>query len=357
MNNYSTNRVASSVSNPGDLLDFETLRTTFIIVAPLGFVVHFLGAITNGINMFVFRKLGLKDVVTLSFFVLSLSDFIYTLTNISGNIPQMVYVANLQRVWSKDFHNIALYTAAYSVIFKDTTLLVMTYINVTRCCLVTMPLRFKTTFTLERTRLALKVLTGVSLLIHLPLLYAQSLAWMPDPATNTTRLAAVDNAGAGEILAFHDLVNRNVIYYLCHVIIAVCLVVLSLALASATRRRQRITNRNITSLTQDSSGADSIPKLSAKDIRVIKAVLSVTLLYAVCFLPIAARALCRMLFPEFNAGKRYSNTYNFVYILSAFGSSINTAFNIFLYYLNNTRFRDVVLQVLPILSPKHELLK
>ncbi|XP_059147902.1 melatonin receptor type 1A-A-like [Physella acuta] len=318
-----------------DLIDYETSRVAFLLVVPLGFVVQLLGAVTNGINVVVFFKVGLKDVVSVSFFALSLSDLFFTIISsilTEGNI--ILYIIYYRTLWSRDVKLLGDFVIWYSVIFKDSTLLFTTYIAIARCCLVTFPLQFKTTFTLRRTYYALSGIFIGNLFLHLPILFTQGLMWAFDLKTNTTRLVLWETPDVKTTLAFHDLVNRNVIPYVCYSVIFICLIVLYSKLVSATKFRQRLRN----------DAAKTSSKLSPRDVRVVKAVFFVSLFYLVCFVPVAVLAFFHFLFPEFSYGKLYNNTYNFVFALSTFISPLNSTFNIAFYLKYNTKFRETVMK-------------
>ncbi|XP_059164790.1 uncharacterized protein LOC131947562 [Physella acuta] len=238
----------------------------FLLVVPLAFIVKFLGAVNNGINAIVFFKIGLVDVLFVSVFALSLSDLFFTIiSSILTDSNIILYIIYHKTLWSRDL------VIWYTISFKDSTFLFVTYITIPHCCLVTFPLQFKTTFTFRRTYDALSGISIANLFLHLPILCTQGLMLAFDLETNTTQLVFCESPDVKTTLAFHNLVNP----YVCYPLIFICFTFFTTQLVSTSKLRQRL--KNVATKTPS--------KLNTLDVRIVKAVLVISLFYHVSCVP------------------------------------------------------------------------
>ncbi|KAH9514876.1 hypothetical protein Btru_021212 [Bulinus truncatus] len=334
-----TSSSQTSIDKRVDFIDASVVPTIAVLTLASGFVIQMLGAVTNYINMVVFCKVGLKDTVSLSFFFLSLSDFLYMLFNGLGNNGcQLINIANPRKPWAKDFGTFGNYFIWYSVVFKDYTLTVSAFIAVARCCLVAWPFHFKSAFTLYRTCVSLVGIFLVTVVIHMPMYFTQGLELVFDALTNGTRLVSWQNSERKNTLVFHDMMVRNIVPYSCIILLAVSLIILTTTLVSASRFRKGLTTRAHQPLSRNIKSPER--DLSTRDVRVIKAVCFISGSYLVGFIPTALQSFFRLIFPEFNLGKTYSNTFILVLAIAVTTAHLNSAINIVFYWSFNTKYRE-----------------
>ncbi|XP_059164822.1 uncharacterized protein LOC131947601 [Physella acuta] len=234
-------------------LGYERSGIAFLLVVLLGFIAHFLNAVNNGINVIVFFKIGLVDVLFVSLFALSLYDLFFTIIgsiHTDGNIT--LYIIYHKTLWSR---NLILW---YTISFKDSTFLFVTYITIPHCCLVTFPLQFKTTFTFRRTYYSLFGISIVNLILHLPILCTQGLMFCESPDVKTT-------------LTFHNLVYP----YVCYPLIFICFTFFATQLVSSPKFRQPLRN----------AATKTPSKLNFLVVRIVKAMLVISLFYHVSCVP------------------------------------------------------------------------
>lgn len=347
--NYSISTSVDYTAHVLDPISGATLKSLNYFYYPVGLAMTMFGTATNVINIVVYLRVGLKDIVSFSFFVLSVSDFCFSFLMgficFGGYVMALAYPAE---PWTLDIFPFVIYFTWYAIIFKDTTVVITAYIAIARCCLVAMPLRFKSIFTRFRTYVSLVTITVVVIILHVPINFTQGLAWVVDPRTNQTRVVLWVTDARVSTLAYHDMVNRNVIPYTSLAVIIISLVVMTSKLIAASNFRHSLSNPkhdDVDETTNEKSGNNtkSNSKLSARDVRVVKSVCSVAALYVVCILPAVMQSFARLLVPEFNFGRRYTNMYNLVLVVTSTISNINSAVNMFLYYVYNTRFREALI--------------
>ncbi|KAK0054426.1 neuromedin-U receptor 1 [Biomphalaria pfeifferi] len=337
----------TSVNQPmgADPVSYTLLRFFDYFYYPVCFSLNVIGTLTNIANLVVFFRMGLKDVVNFSFFTLAVSDMLFSVAMafvVYGGL--VLTLAFPRELWAYDLVPFSFNFIFYTVIFKDTTVVITAYIAVARCCLVALPLQFKSIFTSGRTRGVLVTIVVVVTILHLPLYFTQGVAWAFDARTNTTRIYFWQVDARRYTLEYNDIVVKNIIPNTCIAIIIISLVVMSIKLSAASKSRKMMSNNANKQEEHDlEKKKSSSHQLSPKDIRVVKAVCSVAALYVFSTLPLVLQSIARLVIPEFNFGKSLKNTYNFVMVFSTTVGNFNSAFNFFLYFKYNTKFRHILL--------------
>ncbi|CAL1543623.1 unnamed protein product, partial [Lymnaea stagnalis] len=357
----------------------------------------------------VFHANGLRDSVSISFFALSLFDLGYLLVSAVGAgcfIVQLGFPDFTRRL-ALDPYSVNSYSYWCSNIFYYASLMTTAYIAVVRCCCVAIPFRFKNVFTARRTVSACAAIFTASCCLHVPLLVTQYVVSYRDARTNATKFTVVPAANRNAVVAFNDIVNRNVISWLTMAIIFVSFTLLTAKLRSASRFRQAASGQIRTAAVKDSaprghvfpsdalsgylvsqdqvggSQSFSTPRAlhgiisrkafndlnessprptvdgreagtrklkasryqreSTKDIQIIKSVALISALFLVLALPFMVYSLVRRLIPAFSAGEMYSNLFSLITSTSAICAYINSSVNIFIFYCCNTKFRNTTL--------------
>ncbi|CAL1539349.1 unnamed protein product, partial [Lymnaea stagnalis] len=213
----------------------------------------------NVINIVVYLKLGLKDSISICFFVLSCTDLVSVMLVVVGNTFTSLS-DHFQTRWRTDGASVMWVLMAYYGPFYDISQGITTYIAVQKCWCVALPFRFKNTFTRKRTAV---ILTGISLALfamHLPILASQSLAEMFDPVNNKTiiKLWAAENLETiYSAVSLVSLVFTNT----CQFTVIFCLIVL----ASSLRASSKFRNATIASTEKTSSELKT--KFTDQDLR------------------------------------------------------------------------------------------
>ncbi|XP_005092744.1 muscarinic acetylcholine receptor M4-like [Aplysia californica] len=99
-------------------------------------------------------------------------------------------------------------------------------------------------------------------------------------------------------------------------------------------RKQNFGNTAITS--------QSKAKRSNKEQQVVKMVALLSVIFVSCNLPLALIALSRLVEPEFDLGRRYSNLFAVVGIVGNLSLYLNVSVNCLVYYLHNSKYRMIV---------------
>ncbi|KAH9514871.1 hypothetical protein Btru_021198 [Bulinus truncatus] len=346
-----TTGVTLKYQSPADPVSYSLLRSFDYLYYPVCFAINVFDTAANVANLVAFHKMGLKDVVNFSFFILALSDFSFSVLTAfviyGGFVMLLAFPGEL---WATDIYPFAICFMFYSVVFKDTTVVITAYIAVARCCLVALPLQFKSIFTSGRNRGILVAIVILVTLLHLPLFFTQGVAWRLDPRTNTTRVYMWMLDSRQYTLEYNDIVNKNIVPNTSLAVIIISLVIMSIKLSAASKFRNTLTSKghDQENILRES---DNVKKrfaltsghLSKKDVRVVKAVCSVAGLYVFSTLPLVFQSLARLIVLDFNFGKRLNNTYNLVLVFTSIVGNFNSAFNFFLYYKYNSKFRNILI--------------
>ncbi|CAL1540396.1 unnamed protein product, partial [Lymnaea stagnalis] len=193
------------------------------------------GIVSNIVSICVFFKMGVQDSVTLSFFFLSISDFAYlSITTVCAVCAIIGYGPDGLKIYPL---NVKDFTYWIAVIFYNVAMFLRVFIAVGRCCLVALPLHFKNMFTKRRTLLVVYLITLSVVAMRVPMLTTQIWVGVPDPRTNSTNIALRRTDGYTVILTVQDILNRNVITWLCFLTVLLSFLILATALRKAARFR------------------------------------------------------------------------------------------------------------------------
>ncbi|XP_059179114.1 uncharacterized protein LOC131958232 [Physella acuta] len=129
--------------------------------------------------------------------------------------------------------------------------------------------------------------------------------------------------------------SRNVYPVINLTVTICCLFVLVYGLETASKVRRAMQNR----LDQKDKNSSF---LSDKDLRIIKMITLVTLSSVICNLPLFFISIFRLVFPEFDAGKMYSQLFNLVNFIGSFTVWFNLSINFVIYYTYNTQFKTTL---------------
>ncbi|GFR97153.1 chemosensory receptor A [Elysia marginata] len=323
-------------------LPFSQLREWALrILAPAAPAILLFGLISNIINIIVFFKAGLKDNVTILLFFLAISDLTFII--LITPTPCTLIVLRFARSWSwpfqPDFTYFLLYWPAFTA--YDLSAFISVSLGVMRCACVAMPLKFKFVFTRRRTILTVFVLFVLAVSLRIPMLSIFRVAWRTDAATNVTTayLAAVNRVAMSRI---NDVMNRGLVVWINYTIMVSCVALLSFKLSEASKIRRSCTFNN-----DSTSEKTAVHGLSPKDLQVVKSVVIVCVIFIFSQLPFLLYSTARLINPELTSTSRMRKLFSFLSHVSLTCSYLNASLNIFVYYNYNSKYRSVLISLLP----------
>lgn len=316
-----------------DKMYSDAIFTFQSIILP---VVVLWGMFANSVNVVVFLKMGCHDSVNTALFMLTVSDLLYFIRSLCQIVCLYLSYLLPGLVWYLDPVSVSWTLIWYGKFLFDVSSTTTSYIAFARCCIVVMPLKFKSTFTKSRT---IRVIGGIylfMLLQYLPLFTTQGFQPLFDVKINKTRLILWTSGDRNEIVrVVNDIMSRNVFPVINLAVTICCLFVLIYGLESASKVRRAMQNR------LDKNDKNS-SLLSDKDLRIIKMITLVTLSTVICNLPLFFISIFRLIFPEFDAGKTYSQLFNLVNFIGSFTVWFNLSINFVIYYTYNTQFKTTL---------------
>ena len=315
---------------------FSYLAVIFKMV--LNPILCVLGFCTNVINAAVFFRMGLSDGVTQNFFILAVSDGLNTavlLTNSFAFIGQKIFVAY------SGYSNLAViaqivYRASYSATLFPyyLSIITTTVIAIVRCCCVAMPLKVKYLLTARRQLAAIFLLSGTS---HCVLIYILSSVYLNfgiNSLTNTTI------AYYGGVNSFWSTVLANSIFGGCFITVTICLIILSVSLARASKFRHSSTMATpVPGRLPSVSGSSNLSRDKGRDARIVRTVVLISAIFIVSNIPIIMFFILRITLTGFVPFGENKNASEFMMMMVETFALFNVIANIFIYVFFNTRYR------------------
>ncbi|CAL1541357.1 unnamed protein product, partial [Lymnaea stagnalis] len=313
------------------LIKDET-RELFVVVmcCVINASVAFLGIVGNVINVAVFLKLGFRETTNITLLGLAISDlgcllsaeWVYLCFNPlfnNADIPFVPFeIENITGGWPH-------------ICFGRITGVITAYVTLERCLCITLPLTVKAVLTPRRTSLVIVCIFLVMFISVSPVFTVNLLEWKFYPSSNRTRVGIVytNNRSQVERIVF---AITDFYSYIAFIVVSVFTVLLVSRL-KGTRRWRRDSTTNQTSAAR-------------KDGKVIKMVLTVSVVFIACFFPITVVFIGTMVFPQFGTGGRYANLFYVVASCAYFLEIINSSVNFLIYLKMSSRFRHTYRKLL-----------
>ncbi|XP_005098383.2 uncharacterized protein LOC101854082 [Aplysia californica] len=344
--------------------DFQIASYLFrVVINPVSLTAGFIG---NILNIFVFVKIGVRDSMTASFLALSVTDLAYTSVSIVTTALNEVGFSRLHWPFPVIPFMLSGAISWYKFLFYDVTVYITTYISVARCCCVTMPLKFKDTFTVRRTVVILAIIAVGNTALRVPVLVSYGLAWRTSPFSNSSMIFIWYADHWSSVQALHDLGSQTILSNACLFIVLICMVILifKLVQASRFRRSMQITpghgrecvenspsvpppspvpaHRNGMKSRDNNIRSTTPTILNARELQIVKAVVLVAGLLLVSVLYSSVQALARRLVPQFDNDGRYRWLFAISNDVRSSLSYVNAGANPFIYLRFNAKYRAVV---------------
>ncbi|CAL1546623.1 unnamed protein product, partial [Lymnaea stagnalis] len=317
------------------------------------------GVATNTASIVIFLRLGVKDSISVCFFLLSCSD----LGGLLFVVPAIVFSSYVPTYpaesWWVDTSSVGLILIFYYLILFDTSQLITTFIAVQRCCCVVMPFTFKNTFTRSRALVTAAFIFAYCVATYTPLLAHQGLRPVFDAATNSTVLTFWASEDRQGYMSLVDKMSGMCLTTICQATIILCLLILAGSLRTSSRFRKSMTSSsseiserktfkkvNRVSGTQSAAttkkNRDVTKNVSGsrREIQAVQSATFVSVLFVLCNTPKVVLAYAFIVEPELGLYGRYQNIYYVVNILRNTVEYINVSLNILVYLRFNTRYRQ-----------------
>ncbi|CAL1539335.1 unnamed protein product, partial [Lymnaea stagnalis] len=335
----------------------------------------------NLTNIIIYLKLGLKDSISICFFVLSCTDLVCIMILIVSDTVLMLAEMFRER-WRVDGEDLCWFTMYYYGAVYDVSQGITTFIAVQKCWCVALPFRFKDTFTTTRT---FAILTGICLAIfsiHMPILASQDIVEMVDPVRNRTLFKLWTSGIRAQAYSAVGLISL-VFTTTCQVTVVFCLVVLASGLRASSKFRNSSTsanpeqtslelkNRKIKSNGKPSKNGSKSDKLgsrnqnanvqhdainspknakissapgpvnntSRKELQALQSATFVSVLFVVCNTFKLLNYYVILCLPDFSPFGRYVNIYQLANDYRFTVEAVHMASNVLVYLKFNTRFR------------------
>ncbi|XP_012945253.1 adenosine receptor A1-like [Aplysia californica] len=335
------------VERKGFIDAHEAFTFKLVVEFILQVIILSFGISSNVVNLVVFARMRLEDSVTIVFFALSISDLGFlTFFLLMRMFSIMSQAFRLGPTVSME--TIAYLLVWYSYMFLDISIITTVFTAVEKCCCVAIPLMFKNVFTRSRTLIILVCIYVMMFVYYIPTFTSHGLKMTFDPARNRSKY--VYSYVAHRLIVFNifRMFNRVVLPFVAQVIVLFCMVVMTVKLQQATRKRKEMTSERDADVTERSTNSRKVNKskssadankLGGKEMRVVQAVNLVAAIFVACNLPEIVMTFCNYFFPEFNDFRQYKYLNRVCSSLQELMVVGNAAVNIFVYFNYNSKYR------------------
>ncbi|GFS09703.1 chemosensory receptor A [Elysia marginata] len=326
----------------GELLTYEQRLKIEYILGLLLQIFNFTALVANSLNIAVFVKLGFTESSNVSLLALSITDLTATVFSVWTCICRVQAFKALDLPFNPD--TITLYTGfgPWGFLIRCGAWITV-YISFERCLCILVPLKVKQWITVKTAVIVVSVIAVVTLGPIVTLYVRWTTVWVVSPKTNRTILEVV--VVNKPVLALLETVQHVVVglisLFLAFAIVLICTVFLVIHLKQSSEWR-----KSAMSETANTTGIVSKKPILSKEERLVKMVISIAVVFIVCFTPNAVYHMCRALVPGFALFGRYQNIVSVSLVSTSLLQSLSASVNIFIYYNMGTRFRNTFRQML-----------
>ncbi|KAI8791455.1 fMet-Leu-Phe receptor [Biomphalaria glabrata] len=313
-----------------------------------------LGIVGNTINVLTFISMGLKDGVTTSFMLLAMSDISYLVTVIARAAAFVFMVSEKSSgycIWYPvEPYGVYIFFGHAGRIPYILSNMITTLVAIMRCLCVVWPFSFKS-FAFNRT-LALVLVNTFTLFAvtsYLPVLLFMGMTWQFDPRLNSSRPALWISPEREEVKDVIWTARDALLPFVTQFIMTVCVVIMVKHLKSSYSFRHGTVNHfsnNMSALVMPplEKKSNSQPKISTieltgKDLQALRQVLLITSVYLTCNTPTIVINITSLLESKLSIDSVYRNIYLSVTGCKHLFQTINSSFNVLVYYKYSSRYR------------------
>ena len=354
--------------------------------APISLLLIPLGVVANIINIIVFFKTGSKDNVTISLLALSMSDLAF-LVVISPHVAHIAvdhlvqYRLGIRLKWLVDPTTLLVPFYWYAFLFYDTSTLITAYISVVRCACIALPFKVKDMFTSRRALITFLVFFICVFFLRLPMFIKKRFVRISDKLTNSSKVVVRDFEDGGLAYTINDIVSRNIQPWSCFIIVIACLVVMVSRLRASAKFRSTSSSNGpsgvedrplSTPKTRDECDAKMESKatkdekskskvISTRDVKVLRSVILVAVIFVVCQVPFMTYSLARRLNSKFDHPDVFGKLPKYVFLFAIGNTTsklcafVNSTVNILVYYNHNSRYRQCLRAMMKIENPRKQM--
>ncbi|XP_012942255.1 cysteinyl leukotriene receptor 1-like [Aplysia californica] len=338
----------SLATSPGSpetgVLDIATRNIIVLLSLTIfGGLISLVGIVFNAINVVAFVKQGFKDTVNITLFGLAISDLGVLVTFLWGGICYNPLFINSGHSFDPD--GLCYLTCGWpSVCFARITSWITAFVTFERCMCIAMPLKVKTIITPKRT---VFVVVGIFLTMFanvVPVYCSISLGPTFFRELNKTMIGMVFIPN-GETIEKVALSISIFSQFASFFVVIVCTVVLILNLIRKSKWRQ------------STSSSAKQKSVSNRDKKVVKMILSISIIFIACFLPSGVNFIVIFFLPEYKVTGKYQNLFISTWCLCKALGTLNSSVNIFVYYNMSSKFKEIVDKMFPGIVGKKETKK
>ncbi|XP_012943205.1 rhodopsin-like [Aplysia californica] len=327
--NYSHTLPTMFEQDKDPFIDDDVLNVLIIVfyVVAIGLMCFF-GVIFNAVNVFVFFKQGFKDTVNITLFSLAVSDMGSLATLFWSTVCfNPLFAQAVLPVISIDLMHI---TSGWPhTFFSRISSWITAFVTFERCLCIALPLKVKTIITPRRTiYVIVSIYIGVAACVA-PAFYSIRLGPKHVSEVNMTMIGIVYTSD-GVFIEGISLLISAFSQLVSFISVIVCTVILVQNLLIKSRWRQ------------SSSSTAKQESLSNRDMKVVRMVLSIAVIFIACLSPTVANIFAIMSIPEYSFYGEYQSIYLILWAISFLLVATNSAVNIFVYYYMSSKFKEIL---------------
>lgn len=343
------NSTVKGTSISSTIFTFEQYLLTLVPSCVIYVAVSTFGIISNIINIRTFVAMGLKDAMTVSFLLLSVSDCTFSVVSLALGIASALFVMETWTdVWLPiEPYIVGLFSANLFIPLSAVVALNTSFISVARCMCVSLPFQFKHVFKSETSIIFMSTSFVFCALMYVPVFTYMGVINKFDPVHNRSRPSAWVSP-AREFL--RDIVWNILglaIPISTFAVIIVSTVIMAHALTKSTNFRSANAHGYGTSGTKTadiSKIKEKYPKkttgkLSGKEREIVKQVLLISLVYIMCNTPKILFIIAGVIVPEFSLNGRLGYLFLSVSSIRMMFEAFHPAISLPIYYTYNSKFK------------------
>uniref|UniRef100_A0A2C9KLG4 G-protein coupled receptors family 1 profile domain-containing protein n=1 Tax=Biomphalaria glabrata TaxID=6526 RepID=A0A2C9KLG4_BIOGL len=347
----SNGSVPGKEEDPNLISDLLLLNLQLFMSSPIQAVAASSGVLTNVLNMLVQRRLGLNSSVGIGIFSLALTDFFVTLVDLAVIVCYII-AKGFMVDSTVDIYGLGQYILAwfrYPGFFISSW--ITTVMSAEKCLAVVAPLRVKQIFTRERTFCSI-VLIYVVFLSTVFMIYSSIyMEWQIVQVLDSNgtvlerrKYIVIFTKSSAILEKIIDISCSFVLSILSHTALIVCTSVMIYHLNISSRVRLK---------KQPSQGSQekalgkyvALSPLTSKERRMVRVVTCLSVALLTCNIPRYFNIIIYCVFPQFTTGAT-ANLSWLLWGLNDFFATINCSSHFVVYWLLNTKFRNICNQML-----------
>ncbi|KAI8792293.1 hypothetical protein BgiMline_016627 [Biomphalaria glabrata] len=295
----------------------------------------------NILSIKTFILMGLDDGMTITFFVLSLTELIFCIFAMAMSVGFLFHCFELLHplvTFSVDPYGLLIYFGNICVMVHMSIQVITTFLAVARCMCVVKPIHFKNAFTIRRCVALLVFVWAFSLASYLPLFASMAIFTQHDPKINVTRPALWLSPNRQLVKDIIWTIADTTIPFCTEIIVIICLMIMADGLRRAANFRMSSSN---VSKPLDLRASQ---KLSGKELLIIKQVALISGFYLLTNTPKVASNIFVLAEPQFTLGGQYNDLYLVIIISRKLIETLNCSISFPVYFKCNPKFRSLTFE-------------